>query len=205
MKNPLQAIYNGFAKSYDDKRGFFDISEILNRFYSQLSVESGNVLDLGCGAGEPVARYFIDRNWSVTGVDFSERMLELASNYAPEMKTFHADICEVEFEQNQFNAITASYSLFHIPASEHAALFKKFYDWLCPNGQFLFTYATSDYTGSDEFDGCKQFMDQSLFYSHKTPEVLYDDLEKIGFTIKSNEYHNIGNETFLWVTVSKPG
>lgn len=203
MNNPLQEIYNDFAKSYEENRGFFDISEILNLFYSQLAQDKGRLLDLGCGAGEPVARYFVDRGWSVTGVDFSERMLELATDYVPAMKTLHADITKVEFEEDHFNAITASYSLFHVPASEHVQLFEKIYQWLRPEGKALFTYATQEYTGSKEFDGYKTFMNQELFYSHKTPDALYADLEQIGFTINSKEHHNIGNENFLWVTVSK--
>ncbi len=32
----------------------------------------------GCGAGEPVARYFVQRGDTVTGIDMSERMLALA-------------------------------------------------------------------------------------------------------------------------------
>ena len=203
MNKPLHEIYDGFAKTYEENRGFFDISEILDSFFSQLALAQGDLLDLGCGAGEPVARFFIDRNWSVTGVDFSERMLELATDYVPEMKSLHADITKVEFEANQFNAITASYSLFHVPVDEHVQLFENIHLWLRPEGKALFTYATKEYTGSNEFDGYKTFMEQDLFYSHKTPDALYADLEKIGFNINSAEYRNIGNETFLWVTVSK--
>lgn len=36
MKNTLQEIYDGFAKTYETNRVLFDISEILNSFYSQL-------------------------------------------------------------------------------------------------------------------------------------------------------------------------
>ena len=203
IKKSLENIYNGFAKSYEQNRGFFDISEILDSFYLSLALEKGELLDLGCGAGEPVARYFIDHLWTVTGVDFSEQMLELASTYVPEMKTHHADISHVEFNKHQFNAITATYSLFHVPAVEHFKLFENIYHWLNKDGKALFTYATEDYTGSKEFDGYKTFMEQELFYSHKTTDALYQDLEKIGFKIDSTEYKNIGNETFLWVTLSK--
>ena len=203
MKNSLQEIYDDFAKNYDASRGLFDISEILDSFYSQLPAAKGELLDLGCGAGEPVARYFLDRHWLVTGVDFSERMLALAAHYAPEMKTLHANMTDIAFNTNQFNAIIASYSLFHISAKEHAALFENFHRWLKPNGKALFTYASKEYTGSNEFDGYKKFMDQELFYSHKAPDALYADLENIGFKIDASDYYNIGNETFLWVTVSK--
>ena len=204
MDITLREIYDGFAETYEENRGLFDMTEVFNSFYARLEVKKGRLLDLGCGAGEPFARFFIDRGWTVTGVDFSERMLELASKYVPEMQTIHADMREVEFEPSQFEAITATYSLFHVPSNDHAALFDKFYQWLCPKGKALFTYATKQYTGSIEFDGYKAFMDRKLYYSHKSPDKLYADLERIGFNIESTDYRNIGNEIFLWVTVSKP-
>ena len=203
MNNTLRKIYDAFAKTYEENRGQFDMSDVLDGFYSTLDLENGKLLDLGCGACEPVARYFTDHNWSVVGVDFSERMIELASKYVPEMPTMHADISEVDFESNQFDAIIASYSLFHISVDKHKDILKKFDKWLCPNGKALFTYATEEYTGSTTFDGYKNFMGQALYYSHKNPDELYVDLEDIGFNIDSIDYRNIGGETFLWVTVSK--
>jgi len=200
----LQDIYNGFAKTYEQNRGEFDMSEVLDCFYKQLSVSQGHLLDLGCGAGEPLARFFIDRGWTVTGVDFSEQMLELAARYVPEMNTIQSDIRDVDFEPALFAAITASYSLFHIPASDHSIMFEKFYRWLQANGRVLFTYATEEYTGSREFDGYKEFMDQRLFYSHKQTAELYTDLENTGFNIESADYRHIGGETFLWVSACKP-
>jgi cyclopropane fatty-acyl-phospholipid synthase-like methyltransferase len=109
----------------------------------------------------------------------------------------------VEFEPNQFDAITAIYSLFHVPAADQTALFEKFHCWLCPQGKALFTYATKEYTGQIEFDGYKEFMGQKLFYSHKSAGKLYSDLIDIGFKIEAADYRDIGNEIFLWVTVSK--
>lgn len=203
MNPPLNEIYDQFADAYEANRGIFDLSQILNSFYTGLGQERGTLLDLGCGAGEPLGRYFIDRDWSVTGVDFSKRMLELAKRYTPEMHTVHADICDVEFSEAQYDAMVAIYSLFHTPSIRHSELFSKMYRWLRPGGSALFTYATKDYTGSDEFDGYKEFMGQQLYYSHKTPDALYQDLEAIGFNIISKDYHNIGSEVFLWVTVSK--
>ena len=203
MNNQLRKIYDAFAKTYENNRGQFDMSDVLDEFYSALTLDNGKLLDLGCGAGEPVARYFTDHNWSVVGVDFSERMIELASKYVPEMPTMHADISEVDFESNQFDAIIASYSLFHISVDKHKDMFKKFHKWLFPNGKALFTYATEEYTGKKSFDGYKNFMGQELYYSHKAPDELYIDLEDIGFNIDSIDYRNIGGETFLWVTVNK--
>ena len=200
----LQEIYDGFAETYEENRGLFDMTEVFDSFYRCLNVEKGKLLDLGCGAGEPFARLFVDRGWTVIGVDFSKRMLELASKYVPEMQTIHADMRQVKFEPGQFDAITATYSLFHITSNDHADLLNKFYHWLCPNGKALFTYATKEYTGNVEFDGYKQFIGQDLYYSHTSPEKLYTVLKEIGFSIESTDYRDIGSEIFLWVTVHKP-
>ena len=180
MDVKLQDIYDKFADTYEENRG------------------------LGCGAGESFSRFFVERGWTVTGVDSSKRMLELASKYVPEMETIHVDMRQVEFEPGQFDAITAIYSLFHIPSDDHPFLFDRFHRWLSPKGKALFTYATREYTGSNEFDGYKTFMGQELYYSHKSPEELYQILQKSGFSIDSADYRAIGKEMFLWVTVSKP-
>jgi cyclopropane fatty-acyl-phospholipid synthase-like methyltransferase len=204
MNETLQQIYDRFADTYEENRGLFDMTEVFNSFNGKLKIEKGMLLDLGCGAGESVAKLFVDRGWRATGVDFSKRQLELAAKHVPEMTTVHADMREVEFPSDQFNAITAVYSLFHVPASDHEVMFQKIHRWLCPQGKALFTYATKEFTGSVEFDGYKEFLGQQLYYSHKSPEALYADLKKTGFEIESADYRNIGNEIFLWVTITKP-
>lgn len=203
MNVALQKIYDGFAQTYEKNRGCFDMTEVLASFYGRLDSTKGRLLDLGCGAGEPFPRFFIDHGWTVTGVDFSGKMLELASHYVPEMQTIQADICAVEFEPGQFDAVTAIYSLFHVSRDVHGTLFNKFHRWLSPKGKALFTYATKEYTGCSEFDGYKVFMDQKLYYSHMSVEKLYADLEKAGFNIESAVYRDIASEVFLWVTVGK--
>lgn len=142
MITALQEIYDGFADTYEQNRGLFDMSEVFESFYKLLDIKKGRILDMGCGAGEPFARSFVDHGWTATGVDFSQCMLALAAKYVPEMQTIRADMRQVEFPSESFDAITAIYSLFHIPCSEHVALFEKFYRWLSPHGKALFTYAT---------------------------------------------------------------
>ena len=46
--------------------------------------EGARVLDLGCGTGEPVAKYIFERGFAVTGVDESEQMLKFARQTVPE-------------------------------------------------------------------------------------------------------------------------
>ncbi|VAW74096.1 hypothetical protein MNBD_GAMMA12-2751 [hydrothermal vent metagenome] len=202
-KSDLSAVYDTFADAYDANRDSFDISDIIQKFSQQLP-DVGHLLDLGCGAGVPLGRSFIDLNWSVLGVDFSSKMLALAKKQVPEMKTICSDICNLKFDEGEFDAISLIYSLFHVAKDQHNTLFSKVERWLKPGGKVLFTYATQEYTGSTEFDGYKEFMGQQLFYSHETPDVLYQLLENIGFVIISKQYYCTAGETFLWVTIQKP-
>jgi SAM-dependent methyltransferase len=198
----LARIYDRFAATYEQNRGLFDMTDILDDFCRHLD-GPGKLLDLGCGAGEPFAKTFVDCRWDVTGVDFSNHMLELARRFVPGMKTIHADMCAVQFDAGQFDAITAIYSMFHVPRTAHAKLFDSCHRWLRPGGYFLFTYATRSWTGADRFDGYKEFMGERLYYSHERPDELWHTLSDVGFDIVSAEDRSIGGETFLWVTVRK--
>jgi len=205
MRKSLARIYDEFADTYEQSRGIFDMTEVFDDFYRRLEpVERGKVLDLGCGAGEPFAATFVKRGWSVIGVDFSHRMLELAAKYVPQMEIQLCDMREARFPPERFDAVTIVYALFHLSREDHELLFRRIYDWLRPSGKLLFTYATREYTGQSEFDGYKEFMGQQLYYSHKTPEDLCADLERIGFQVEARDYRNIGGEVFLWVTAGKP-
>jgi len=199
----LQDIYDKFAETYEKNRGLFDMSGVFNDFFNIIKKSNGKLLDMGCGAGEPFSKKFIEKGWEVIGVDFSKEMIRMAARYCPEMKTFCCDMRASKFNINEFDAIIAVYSLFHVPSKEHSDLFKKFCNWLKPEGKLLFTYATKEYTGYDEFDAFREFMGQNLYYSHTTPEKLYITLEKTGFKIISKDYRDIGGEVFLWVTAGK--
>ena len=204
MKSTLRDVYDQFAAAYEANRGLFDMTPVLNPFFAGLGKAKGRLLDLGCGAGEPFPRYFLDRGWEVVGVDFSANMLRLAARYAPEMRSICADMTEVEFAPAQFDAITCIYALFHVPRARHLALFAKFHRWLRPGGQILFTYATRAYTGADEFEGEKEFMGQRLFYRHATPKNLRVQLEAAGLAVRAFDFRDIGGETFLWITAARP-
>jgi len=203
MNDNLPEIYNRFSSTYENNRGTFDMSEIFEEFYDSLNLPEGNLLDLGCGAGEPFARWFLDRGWNVTGVDFSFQMLELARRYAPEMKAICTDMREVEFDKSTFDAIISIYSLFHVPREAHLNLFQNWSQWLRPGGKVLFTYASQEYTGQEEFDGNKEFLGEQLFYSHDSESVLLGKLQQSGLTVQSARKRKIGGETFLWITARK--
>lgn len=205
MHGNMQKIYNWIVETYEKNRNLFDMTDVITDFSHRLPPRVGHLLDLGCGAGEPFPAYFIRQGWQVTGVDFSQKMLDLAHHYVPAMKTILSDIIKTDFPDEQFDAVTAIYCLFHLEWKMHEDIFRKIYRWLKPGGTSLFTYATKEYTGAEVFNGYKEFLGEQLFYSHMTPGSLRSILKSVGFTIESDQYRPIGGEIFLWVTVTKPG
>jgi cyclopropane fatty-acyl-phospholipid synthase-like methyltransferase len=208
----LASIYDEFARTYTSRRDVFDLSDVLAELIDRLprsatgdsasaaQRDTPALLDLGCGAGEPVMTAFRGQGWSVTGVDFSPGMIRLARSRVPEATLILSDMTEAEFEANAFDAITAVYSVFHVASSKHPALFANCRRWLRPGGLLMFTYATADYTGQPRFDGTKEFMGRELFYSHVTPDELHGQLTAAGLKVVAETNRLIGGETFLWVT-----
>jgi SAM-dependent methyltransferase len=54
----------------------------LDRFRDLLSA-SASILDLGCGSGEPIGRYFIEHGCHLTGIDSSPPLIELCQRSFP--------------------------------------------------------------------------------------------------------------------------
>lgn len=92
----LAQLYDDLAETYAAGRHLFNTAPILADFADDLPV-GGRILDVGCGAGEPVARYFVDRGDTVTGIDVSERMLTLARRQVPEATFQRMDMRNLVF------------------------------------------------------------------------------------------------------------
>ena len=78
-----QAVYERQAAAYDAKRSraLFE-ARWLARFTASLR-NGARVLDLGCGAGEPIARWFIAEGFQVTGVDFAAPVIDRSPEPEP--------------------------------------------------------------------------------------------------------------------------
>ena len=99
--------------------------------------ERGHILDLGCGAGEPIARYFLDAGCEVTGVDAAPAMIAIARSRFPlrvdRVRHAHAGArqkirCDVAWD-----------SFFHLRRTSNAPCSRSFADHIAPRGLLLFT------------------------------------------------------------------
>jgi SAM-dependent methyltransferase len=83
------------------------------------------VLDLGCGAGRPIAEYLLDRGCLVTGVDASRPMIELFARVVPRAVALHADMRTLRLSE-VFDLVIAWDSFFHLSPDDQRATFPVF-------------------------------------------------------------------------------
>jgi 2-polyprenyl-3-methyl-5-hydroxy-6-metoxy-1,4-benzoquinol methylase len=163
------------------------------------------VLDLGCGAGVPVTRWLADRDFAVTGVDVSARQLELARTHVPGGTFLKANMTEVVFGFETYDAVVAFHSIIHVPRTEHTTLLERIHRWLKPGGSLLATMTVTDYEGrAEDWEG----WGAPMVWSHYDRKDNVAMLLEAGFEIRYAEPRTGGGtgdetETWLWVLARK--
>ncbi len=98
----------------------------------------GTILDLGCGMGEPVTQYLIQKGYEVTGVEGSGKLITMARDRYPHTEFVYVDIRFIDFNRT-FDAIILWHSFFHLSGSDQKNMFPVFTKHLKPGGILLFT------------------------------------------------------------------
>lgn len=188
--------YNEIAPKFKEFRSIFDNLPELEYLITLLP-KKAKVLDVGCGIGIPVTRFFVDHDFSVTGVDISEKMVELAKLNVPKAEFFQYDMNELDFPDNAFQCITAVYSLFHVPKEKHFSILKKFHRMLKQNGILFFCvgHLGGDYTN--------ELLGEEMFWSNYPPEKTLSLVKKAEFEIIFDEILDRGDELQYWVFAKK--
>ena len=87
-----RSVYEKHAAARDAQRGRSLFEKAwLDRLLARTS-PGDTILDVGCGAGEPIARYIIEQDRRVCGIDFAEPMLAIARQRFPEARWIQADM-----------------------------------------------------------------------------------------------------------------
>ena len=195
VKRVVAEGYDRIADEYFERFGRSSVrDEKLAQLVAKLPAGS-TVLDLGCGAGVPVARDCVKWGFRVTGVDASLVQIERARRYVPEAKFIHSDMTSVQFPAEAFDAVCAFYSITHVPRDEHAALIRRIATWLRPNGLFIASF------GSSEVNWLGDWLGTPMFFSHHDPSEAKRIVNDAGFHIEQFELVEQDNEktTFLWI------
>jgi SAM-dependent methyltransferase len=191
----MQNSYDDIAEQWHSNfRGQTYVNRILG--YVDKVLEGlpprAKVLDLGCGTGNPIAKYMVQRGYQVIGVDQSEKMLEIAKKVVPEAELIHSDMVEIQFT-DKFAAAVAWDSVFHLKRKHHSVIYRKLANSLEIGGRLLLSVGGSDIASSvadstsddSDVEGfTSEMFGHTFFYSGYEPQVARNLLEAEGFEIE---------------------
>ena len=202
-KRTVEAGYDALADRFGEWMAQV-VGDPWERFVDELTDRlpaGARLLDLGCGNGTKISR--LSDRFDVTGVDISERQLQLARAAVPEATFEEADFTELAFPAETFDAITALYSIVHVPREEQPALFARILHWLKPGGLFL--ASLSHVGGEDRVD---EWLGVDMFFSGFDANTNRRLVREAGFELIDDQLVWMQEPemevAFLWILARKP-
>jgi 2-polyprenyl-3-methyl-5-hydroxy-6-metoxy-1,4-benzoquinol methylase len=144
MSHPsIVDLYERHARSFDrDRNRSLQEKAWLDRFLAHVR-PSGEVLDIGCGMGEPMARYCIEAGFRVVGIDSSPSMIDMCRARFPHAEWLVADMRDLALDR-RFDGILAWDSFFHLSPNDQRRMFPRFECHARPGAPIMFTSGTSE-------------------------------------------------------------
>lgn len=170
--------------------------ELFEKLFNRISGK--NILDLGCGTGEPFDRFLADQGYKITGIDISEKHVERARENVPEGEFAEDTFLEAEFENREFDGIVSFYAIFHIPREEQKKVLENIYSWLKDDGAILITLGAEEMETYEENIGGGE-----LAWSSYTSDKNVKMVENSGFEIIETYIEDWRDESHLWILAKK--
>jgi SAM-dependent methyltransferase len=168
-------LYRRHAAAWTDARAAQAVVEKtwLERFCALLE-PGAEVLDIGCGAGEPVARFIMARGHGVFGVDSAPEMLRLFRGNFPAAPVAQADMRQLRLGR-LFGGLIAWDSFFHLAHEHQRAMFPIFRDHAVARAPLLFT------TGPAHGEAIGILEGEDLYHASLDPAEYRRLLDENGF------------------------
>jgi ubiquinone/menaquinone biosynthesis C-methylase UbiE len=204
-KQLVQRSYDQIAERYLEWSQDGDTGT-RHRYVSLLMNElplNAHVLELGCGAGVPATQLLAQR-FEVTGVDISNRQLELARQNVPHARFVQADMASLSLAPNSYHGVLSLFAIFHVPRDEQPGLLKRIAAWLRPGGLLVATMGTQSSAGGVEDD----WLGAPMYWSTFDAETNLRLVREAGLEVVRSEIETVQEfgETvsFLWIVAQKP-
>ena len=173
----VRPLYERHAQRFDAARG----RALVERPYLDAlmagAVPGAAVLDLGCGAGEPISGHLIGEGFRVTGIDTAPAMIGICRERFPGHDWRVADMRGLDLGR-QFDAVVAWDSFFHLAGPDQRAMFGVFARHLRPGGGLLFT------AGPAEGEAIGDMFGDPLFHYSLDPGEYDLLLRRAGFAVE---------------------
>ena len=170
-------LYERHAADYDRDRGRGLLEQSwLDRFLAYMP-SGGTVLDLGCGMGDPIARYLMTRGRQVLGVDSAPSMIAMCRARFPSCEWLVGDMREVDLGR-RFEGILAWDSSFHLKREDQRLMFERFARHAAPGAPLMFTSGPYDGEAIGSYHG------EPLFHASLDPAEYRQLLRANGFLVR---------------------
>ncbi|KAF9741345.1 hypothetical protein PMIN06_012515 [Paraphaeosphaeria minitans] len=218
LKDRLKNCYDAIAHTYNAKLGNVLDSirlDYVNRLLGLLNDTDraeATLLELGCGAGVPSTKTFLDNaspSIRVTANDLSTVQLDLARQHLADhvgsgkVTLVPGDMLALDFPPCSFHAVTGFYSIIHLPRTEQVLLMRKIAGWLNPGGYFLANFAGEE----QESHVMEKWLGEEkgwTFWSGWGAEGSAKMVEDAGLEVLVRETRESSvDATFLWVIARK--
>ncbi|KAF4444249.1 methyltransferase [Fusarium acutatum] len=218
MKARLCASYNAIALAYNTwtaRHNELRIKYLDKLINSRPELESTGdtakkqVLELGCGSGNPFISTLLARAPSVHvhANDLSDVQLDLArhnlAKYQDRVEFHPGDMMKLDFATGSLTAVVALYSIIHLPQEEQREMIRRIGRWLAPGGVFLSTFGTDEASAIID----EKWLDEKgwMFWSGLGKEGVIKALtQEAGLEIQHAVLEEDVDDRFLWI-ISKKG
>ncbi|WP_407992116.1 class I SAM-dependent methyltransferase [Kitasatospora sp. CMC57] len=184
-----------YAEAFPDKAGQLACGEWLLH-----TLEPGaEVLDVGCGTGDPTVRQLSEGGLRVTGVDLSDGMLRLARRGVPAAGYHRIDMYDLATERavrawgaaglgpgaaGRYAAATAFFSLIMLPQAEIPEVLGRIRTLLRPGGLLALGMVEADLDHAP-----LPFLGHEIRISGYLREELEQTLRRAGFAVEAHSGH----------------
>jgi SAM-dependent methyltransferase len=169
-------LYQRHARTWARDRGkrLFE-KPWLDRFLG-LVPAGPTVLDIGCGSGEPIARYLIDQGCNVTGVDSAPQMIAMCEAHFPQHEWLVADMRTLLLGR-LFGGILAWDSFFHLSHDNQRRMFPIFREHAAPSAALMFT------SGHSHGEAIGTYQGEPLYHASLDTAEYRTHLDRHGFEV----------------------
>lgn len=134
LMRQTQSTYNAIAQDFSRTRAF--VYPALYTFKNYVK-DGDRVLDIGCGNGR-ILRIFKGMKINYLGVDASPNLIIIARHNYPQYRFEMADAISLDIDEKDFDAVTMSAVLHHIPSKElRSKMVQRVHEILKPGGRLL--------------------------------------------------------------------
>lgn len=199
--NKAEKTAESYSNNYNEFANEFNLSgartKDVDLAFSLNKSGSDSVLEVGCGNGRD-AQYITKLTNSYTGIDPSEKFMELTRNNVSHGTLLVEFAQNLEFKPESFGLVFAFASLLHLKKEDFKELMGKVYLWLKPGGVFYISLKKGEYR---ELEKVGKYGETRYFYFYEFKDIL--DI-KGGLELVFHEEKSFKDDTWLEVILIKP-